>query len=644
MEFGARKIKKTKNRRPLPSAVRSSSIINDHRHHSERRGDAVEGESAANTEIVYFVADIYKIIAHFSRMEQIVNLIVCFLMISTIDRVYSYPAPSDILSGPEFLSLLMEPEVRSSLSSSSSKSTNSPRPPATHRGSRKFSHVYYERAEDEESVLPIEALFTSQEDLTRSSSRGYGYKSRYRPRSGKLLSSTSTTTTEPAGDVLEVTASEISISSSETTDGSGEVESTTATVFFAEETDATYSSTVTSTTSTITSTSQRSLMNAGTKTPTTTKSSKTLASENERASVHSNSYRSELTIEEPAPSTSGTEDVHGDSSNIHRVIAPPGQPRSRMQRKQDSAATPLQTVIYHDKKNDKDQPRSVSYSFIGETAPTLKTWKDIDEEYLPKINESDNTTTETVETPTTVQMILEPVKVWSEPEKNYSEPAKVWSEPAKIYSEPAKIYSEPAKIYSEPARIYSEPAKIYSQPSSYWQTLYDKPKPSTTSTPSPSDEPKRLVFNELDKIPYDELNAPVESDDSGSIHNAIGKFVPKQVHEPPKKQHLKPTPDPTEIIDPYVEKQGVGNGDSATVVQTLAPSAGSPEDSKVGYVVDGRNYRKYRVEEKTPDGFIVGEYGVLSHNDGNLRGVRYTADSDINPRLIYDALLKFLSL
>lgn len=67
-------------------------------------------------------------------------------------------------------------------------------------------------------------------------------------------------------------------------------------------------------------------------------------------------------------------------------------------------------------------------------------------------------------------------------------------------------------------------------------------------------------------------------------------------------------------------------------------------DQKVGYVVEGRNYRKYRVEERTPDGFIVGEYGVVSHDDGSLRGVRYTADGTINPRLIYDALMKFLAL
>ncbi|XP_037941337.1 nuclear pore complex protein DDB_G0274915-like [Teleopsis dalmanni] len=78
-------------------------------------------------------------------------------------------------------------------------------------------------------------------------------------------------------------------------------------------------------------------------------------------------------------------------------------------------------------------------------------------------------------------------------------------------------------------------------------------------------------------------------------------------------------------------KNGNGNGEDE-------------DDAKVAYVVEGRNYRKYRVEEKTDDGFIVGEYGVVDHNDGNLRGVRYTADSTINPSLIQKALLTFLKL
>ncbi|XP_034489073.1 platelet binding protein GspB [Drosophila innubila] len=68
------------------------------------------------------------------------------------------------------------------------------------------------------------------------------------------------------------------------------------------------------------------------------------------------------------------------------------------------------------------------------------------------------------------------------------------------------------------------------------------------------------------------------------------------------------------------------------------------DDDKVAYVVEGRNYRKYRVEEKTDDGFIVGEYGVVDHNDGNLSGVRYTADSTIDRSLIQKGLLTFLKL
>lgn len=43
--------------------------------------------------------------------------------------------------------------------------------------------------------------------------------------------------------------------------------------------------------------------------------------------------------------------------------------------------------------------------------------------------------------------------------------------------------------------------------------------------------------------------------------------------------------------------------------------------------------------------FISREYGLLNNNDGSpIQGVRYTADSNINPSLIYEALLKFLSL
>ncbi|KAM7363829.1 uncharacterized protein ACRADG_000585 isoform 1-T2 [Cochliomyia hominivorax] len=86
------------------------------------------------------------------------------------------------------------------------------------------------------------------------------------------------------------------------------------------------------------------------------------------------------------------------------------------------------------------------------------------------------------------------------------------------------------------------------------------------------------------------------------------------------------------------------NDDGGAAAGNVNNDGTDDEDSKVAYIVEGQNYRKYRVEEETDDGFIVGEYGVVDHNDGNLRGVRYTADSTINRSLIQKALLTFLKL
>lgn len=199
-------------------------------------------------------------------------------------------------------------------------------------------------------------------------------------------------------------------------------------------------------------------------------------------------------------------------------------------------------------------------------------------------------------------------KTYSEPEKIYSEPAKVYSEPAKVYSEPSKIYGEPAKVYSEPARIYSEPEKIYSEPA----RIYSEPAKVYS-------EPAK-VYSEPSKI-YDSNGQPP---------------VNSQQPVEPIEQNYE--------VDEAVSVGSNGNVHGPQPVTVATNKADSEDGRKVGYVVEGRNYRKYRVEERTPDGFIVGEYGVVSHDDGSLRGVRYTADGTINPRLIYDALMKFLAL
>lgn len=115
--------------------------------------------------------------------------------------------------------------------------------------------------------------------------------------------------------------------------------------------------------------------------------------------------------------------------------------------------------------------------------------------------------------------------------------------------------------------------------------------------------------------------------------------LPKNYQEPEKVYGL-----PEENYEIEESVSVVSNGRVHGVQGPSATESPDKDNNKFGYIVEGRDFRKYRIEERTPDGFIVGEYGVFKHDDGSLRGVRYTADSTTNPRLIYDALVKFLSL
>jgi hypothetical protein len=215
---------------------------------------------------------------------------------------------------------------------------------------------------------------------------------------------------------------------------------------------------------------------------------------------------------------------------------------------------------------------------------------------------------------------------------------------------------------------------------------------SKIKSPQPQRKP---IFTDLIKVPYDALNAPQDEYTQPKLpiqinqqqtfnHNVTSNYqhfqqfiqktlTPTMPHMQNKPHyHSTAQPEQNYEVDEAVSvlTNGKAHGIQTTTPQTIPsttpisiPSTtpeeldliqtGQPnatnqqnlQDSKFGYVVEGRDYRKYRVEEKTPDGFIVGEYGVVSNNDGSpLQGVRYTASSDINPRLIYDALLKFLSL
>ncbi|XP_052860521.1 uncharacterized protein LOC128267670 [Anopheles cruzii] len=655
-------------------------------------------------------------------MERLIASIVCLFMIA---RVGSVPVPRDIISGKEFLSILMKPAgdagARSTFPLPATADQTHP-----NRGSRKFHYgLLYDHSDDDETILPIEALFSSQETSGHTRPLNAAQNDRRRlpvaSRNSKALTgATGETklTPEPMGATgWQLLAEVTTLESAEGAEKEEPSESSVlvdhpTTVIPTEQANETEKANEPSSSLladrrrvelSVEDTSPRIATAEGRETTTV----KDNFSSRSVVPQSSNSHRSELSVEEVEPTDGngsqpatevGTEgpslaDELVAGSQAHTPSAA-GSQRYRLQRQQQNKE-PLQTVIYHDKRPDgRAAPaKSVSYSFLGETASTLKTWRDINAEYLPAVSSKGRkgpdkqmgtleTTTpkEGVSPPgaearaepesysqpakfysTPAQFYSEPAKIYSEPAQVYGVPESVYSVPAKVYSEPAKVYSEPAKVYSEPAKVYSEPAKVYSQPSSYWQMVYAvesttvAPSSGTSTGPglvlsgaraqktkddckvtascdeqSQQQQRQRYVFNELDKIPYDQLNAPVKGD-AYVIQDVIGRFVPKQ--------RIKGR-----------NGQGAGSqtsGAAATEARPrtpLAPAGVAGEDSKIGYVVEGRNYRKYRVEEKTPDGFIVGEYGVLSHNDGNLRGVRYTADSDINPRLIYDTLLKFLSL
>ncbi|XP_037029274.1 uncharacterized protein LOC119069322 isoform X2 [Bradysia coprophila] len=360
------------------------------------------------------------------------------------------------------------------------------------------------------------------------------------------------------------------------------------------------------------------------------------------------------------------------SMRIQRIVSPP----KRIQDDAEETFDTLETVIIHDEQYQKEgsaRPRSVSHSSLAQiTNPDFWNMENISEfrsnrttkqhvsELAPRYSDGADTYNDRTKSYSEASKVYSvPSKFYSQPSKVYSEPAKVYGRPEKVYSVPSKVYSEPSRVYSEPAKVYSEPSKIYGEPSKFYgqpSKFYANQDQSTTT------KPKKVIFN-LDKLPYDLLNAPTR-DLLTNNHRTENRFShltmkiqrnPELTTEKPYFEtttvDYSPTPEQNYEIDETVSVMTNGRQhgvqiptNSPNVTPPPATSSQDDPDPQVGYVVEGRNFRKYRVEEKTADGFIVGEYGVVSNDDGSLRGVRYTADSDINPNLIYEALMKFLSL
>lgn len=274
---------------------------------------------------------------------------------------------------------------------------------------------------------------------------------------------------------------------------------------------------------------------------------------------------------------------------------------------------------------------------------------------------------------------------------NWQEPAKVWSEPAKIWGEPSKVWGEPERVWSEPAKVWSEPEKIWSAPKNPPQDDHMQGDQPPQEIPSggteEEDSPPEGTFvvlgddeNEGDSIdgdlgrplmlhhftipPNDKPTVSVSTSVSSSIstNGPTSRRVPQSFQDQqaqpsqPQSHHRQYHFQHHQVISTNKPSGGNYSSDSGLITNNNNNSSDSLEinsqqpqpqkktGKKFGYVIEGANVRKYRVEERTPDGYIVGEYGVLNNQNAFLRGVRYTADGTINPRLIHEALMKFLSL
>lgn len=156
---------------------------------------------------------------------------------------------------------------------------------------------------------------------------------------------------------------------------------------------------------------------------------------------------------------------------------------------------------------------------------------------------------------------------------------------------------------------------------------------------------KKPIFNDLLKVPYDVLNAPlsetsvIESITKEKIqinqqqkindtnHHHFQQFVPHQEqisHTPSSSGYYQSTTMPEQNYEVDEAVSLMTNGRSHGIQSTTPTSQTSTEvdknfqptiqaqvnvdgqDAKFGVVFQGRDFRKYKVEEKTSDGFIVG--------------------------------------
>lgn len=155
---------------------------------------------------------------------------------------------------------------------------------------------------------------------------------------------------------------------------------------------------------------------------------------------------------------------------------------------------------------------------------------------------------------------------------------------------------------------------------------------------------KKPIFNDLLKVPYDVLNAPLpvetpthepiketqihinhqqKLNDTITNYQHFQQFIQKNSQQPSptsvRYYQSTPMPEQNYEVDESVSLMTNGrvHGVQSTtqkplnIDKTLQPTIHAQlnidgQDAKFGVVFEGRDFRKYKVEEKTADGFIVG--------------------------------------
>jgi hypothetical protein len=170
-------------------------------------------------------------------------------------------------------------------------------------------------------------------------------------------------------------------------------------------------------------------------------------------------------------------------------------------------------------------------------------------------------------------------------------------------------------------------------------TTTTKASIASSSSVSLSGMHRKPIFTDLLKVPYDVLNAPLNEpqpspepikrtqirinhqqkiNDTITNYHHFQQFIQKAPQEQTAPSYYQSTPMPEQNYEVDESVSLMTNG-RAHGVQSTTPKAEKSiqptihahvnvegQDAKFGVVYEGRDFRKYKVEEKTSDGFIVG--------------------------------------